>query len=241
MAVELRTRPRSVAGLIPVSMVDWEGKLAAIIFLSGCNLRCAYCHNPELITKNHVPAIPWEKVVDQLSEKKGWVDGVVITGGEPTIDEDLETMITALREIGLPVKLDTNGTRPDVVKDLLDKNLIEYVAMDVKAAFAGYDSVTRVRGKADKVRETIDHVIASGIDHEFRTTVVPGFVDAKDILEIAGYLAARGAKRYFLQQFNPKIVLEPSVEAIKPFPPAYLTELAARCDKHLPTKARGFS
>lgn len=241
MAVELKARPRSVAGVIPVSMVDWEGKLAAIIFLSGCNLRCPYCHNPELVTKNHVPAIPWEKVVDQLSEKKGWVDGVVITGGEPTIDEDLETMIAALREIGLPVKLDTNGTRPEVVKDLLDKSLIEFLALDLKASFAGYDGVTRVKGQADKVRKTIEYVLASGIDHEFRTTVVPGFVDANDILEMAEYLAARGAKRYFLQQFNPKIVLEPSVEMIKPFPPAYLTELAARCDKFLPTKARGVS
>ena len=146
MAVELKIQPRSVAGLIPVSMVDWEGKLAAIIFLSGCNLRCAYCHNPELITKNHVASISWEKVVDQLGEKKGWIDGVVITGGEPTINEELESMIVALRQLGLPVKLDTNGTRPDVVKDLVGKGLIEFLAMDIKAAFAGYDGVTRVKG-----------------------------------------------------------------------------------------------
>ncbi|MDP1809482.1 MAG: anaerobic ribonucleoside-triphosphate reductase activating protein [Actinomycetota bacterium] len=241
MAVELKIKPRSVAGLIPVSMVDWEGKLAAIIFLSGCNLRCAYCHNPELITKNHVASISWGKIVDQLSEKKGWIDGVVITGGEPTINEDLEMMIVALRHLGLPVKLDTNGTRPEVVKELIGKDLIEFLAVDIKAAFAGYDAVTRVKGQTDKVKKTIEYVLSSDIDHEFRTTVVPGFIDAKDVLEIAAYLAARGAKRYFLQQFNPKIVLEPSVEKIKPFPPAYLAELAAQCDKYLPTKARGVS
>jgi len=241
VAVGLKSKPRAVAGLIPVSMVDWEGKLAAIIFLSGCNLRCPYCHNPELITKNSTPSISWEKVVNQLSEKKGWIDGVVITGGEPTVNEDLETMITALRQLNLPVKLDTNGTRPEVVKGLIDKSLIEFIAMDVKAASSGYDIVTRVKGQGDKIMKTIEYIMASGIDHEFRTTVVPGFVDSDDVLEIAAHLAASGAKRYFLQQFNPKAVLEPSVEAIKPFPPAYLLELAAQCGKYLPTKARGVS
>ena len=241
MVVELRAKPRAVAGLMPVSMVDWEGKLAAIIFLSGCNLRCPYCHNPELIKKDGGSSLPWEKVVGQLSEKKGWVDGVVITGGEPTICDDLIDIAGEIRSAGFPVKLDTNGTHPEVVKGLIEKSLIDFVAMDVKAAFKNYDIVTRVRGQAAKVKETIELIETAGIDHEYRTTIVPGFVGDDDIVEIAKYLSAHGARRYFIQQFNSGTVLEANLRAVHPFPPAYVQAVADRANEFLPTKARGIS
>ena len=241
MAVGLRTRPKSVAGLIPVSMIDWEGRLVSVIFLSGCNLRCPYCHNPELIQGDQTPGLAWDQVADQLNDKSGWIDGVVITGGEPTVSEDLPAILTELRAMGLAVKLDTNGTRPEIIKSLIADGLVDYIAMDVKSAFGRYDVVARVKGRAQQVKTAIDSVIGSGIDHEFRTTMVPGFVDNQDALAIAEYLGARGGARYFLQQFNPQTVLEAPLRAVKPFPQAYLTETARRCAEYLSTTTRGVS
>lgn len=240
MVVGLQVKPHA-AGFIPVSMVDWEGKIAAIIFLSGCSFRCPYCHNPELIEKGGAPSISWEKISAHLSKKKGWIDGVVITGGEPTINDDLEAMVAAVRELDLLVKLDTNGCRPKMVDKLLSEGQIDFLAIDIKASFSRYDDVTGVKNQANNIRQTIDIALDYGIDHEFRTTVVPGFIDSKDVLEIAEYIAKRGAKRFFLQQFNSEVVLDQKLKKMRPFPPSYIADLAEQCSKFLPTNARGIS
>jgi pyruvate formate lyase activating enzyme len=239
---ETRRAFSSIAGLIPVSMVDWEGKLAAVVFTRGCNLRCPYCHNPELVTGPAGPSISWSQVTEQLKEKTGWVDGVVLTGGEPTLSPDLFDIIEDLSQLGLPVKLDTNGTRPEVVERLIAGGLIRAAAVDIKAGFDNYDAVTGgIKGYADKIKQSAELLLAAGLDPEFRTTVVPGFVDHPDVLEVARFLAERGAGRYYLQQFNPKSVLDDGLNHVKPYPPAYLHNLAEACSKHLQTTVRGAS
>lgn len=230
---------RSIAGLIPVSMIDWDGRLASVIFLSGCNFRCPYCHNPELINVRSPGFLPWTKIEDHLVEKKGWIDGVVVTGGEPTINKDLAELLTRIKQYGLAVKLDTNGSRPDVLAALLDARLVDYVAIDIKSGFETYDAAVMVDGYSDIVREAAHLVVKSGVDHEFRTTVVPGYADIGDTEKLAKLLGGMGGRRYFIQQFNPRSVFDAALTKLKPFPAAALEAAAESCRFHLPTKVRG--
>lgn len=234
LATELK-----VAGIEPVSMIDWEGKIAAVIFLAGCNFRCPYCHNPELITADCESFVPWEDIMARLDKKKGWLDGVVITGGEPTMFKGLVFLIQELKQADLKVKLDTNATDPDVVKQLLDEKMIDYVAIDIKAPFDKYNLVTKSIGQSQNVKKTTEAVIRAGVSHEFRTTVVPGLCEPQDILQIAKYLGAIGAERYYIQQFNPRNVLSQKLNTLRPFPSKILTELEQACNAYLPTKTRG--
>lgn len=220
-------------------MVDWEGKLATLLFLRGCNLRCPYCHNPELVLSAGIGRLTWDEVVGQLREKKGWIDGVVITGGEPAINPELEEIIARVRAEGFSVKLDTNGTRPEVLKKLLYDGALDYVALDIKAPFEQYEKVTRVPGTAEPVWESIAALVASGIDHEFRTTVVPGFFEPNELIDVAREVGAAGGRRYFIQQFNSDNVLDESLSSVRPFPSKLLENAAEACSEFLPTKARG--
>ncbi len=210
-----------------------------LLFLRGCNLRCPYCHNPELVPAAGIGRLKWDEVVGQLREKKGWIDGVVITGGEPAVNPELEEIVARVRTEGFSVKLDTNGTRPDVLKKLLDEGALDYVALDIKAPFELYEKVTRVPGMAEPVRESIAALIASGVDHEFRTTVVPGFFEPGELIDVARELGKAGGRRYFIQQFNPNNVLDEALSAVRPFPSGLLEDAAEACAEFLPTKARG--
>ncbi len=233
------TELRSIAGLLPVSMVDWEGKLASVLFMKGCNLRCPYCHNPELVRTAETAHLSWDEVISQLREKKGWVDGVVITGGEPAISPELPDIVKRIRAEDFGVKLDTNGTNPEVLTELLDESALDYVALDIKAPFDIYDKVSKVSGMAEPVRRSVEAIISSGVDHEFRTTVVPGFFEPQALLEVARYLGESGGRRYYIQQFNPDTVLDESLAAVRPYPSGLLETAAADCCEFLPTKARG--
>lgn len=235
----LETKVHSLAGLLPVSMVEWEGKLASVLFLRGCNLRCPYCHNPELVRADVTSEMAWDFVKEQLLEKAGWVDGVVITGGEPTICPDLREIISRIRDIGFAIKLDTNGTHPEVLGKLLKEGLLDCVAIDIKARFDGYDRVTRVQGVADAVKASVEIIVSSGIDHEFRTTVAPGFVEPVDLVEIAQYLGGLGARRFFLQQFIPDNALEAELRSVQPFSLTALERSVEACVEFIPTKLRG--
>ncbi len=235
----LGTELRSIAGLLPVSMVDWEGKLATLLFLRGCNMRCPYCHNPELVLSAGIGRLSWAEVGGQLREKKGWIDGVVITGGEPTIDPELEEIVARVRSEGLGIKLDTNGTRPAVLRKLLSEGALDYVALDIKAPFDRYEAVARVADMAGPVRESIAALVESGVEHEFRTTVVPGFFEPNELIDVAKELGEAGGSRYFIQQFNPGTVLDEALSAVRPFPSGLLEAAAESCSEFLPTKARG--
>ncbi len=188
----------------PLSLMDYPGKLAAIVFFAGCNLRCPFCYNSELVLPELMEALrplSPEKVLDQLAERVGFLDGVVLTGGEPTLSPELPEFIRALKNLGFLVKLDTNGTNPRVLEELLRAKSLDYVALDIKAPFPRYPEFTGLleAGKAvEAVRESLAIILRMAPDYEVRTTVAPG-LSPDDLLAIAREI--RGVKRYVLQPF----------------------------------------
>lgn len=201
-----------IGGIHTLTLLDYPGKVACILFTVGCNMRCGYCHNaefvlPESIKKLQGDFIPEEKVFNFLETRKGFLDGVVITGGEPTIHPDLEKFIRKIKEMGFLVKLDSNGTNPEVLEHLFLQNLIDYVAMDIKASEAKYDALTGVRNNFAKIQKSRDLIMKSGIAYEFRTTVVRGYHDDTEIEHIAKF--CKGAHQYTLQNFRSVKVLDP--------------------------------
>jgi len=208
------------AGLLENSFVDWDGKLSAVLFLPGCNFRCGFCHNPELVTPSESLELRDEDfVLSRLDSISDWVDGVVITGGEPTIHSGLPSFIARLKE-RFPVKLDTNGTNPAMLKQLLDAHLLDYVAMDVKSSLESYPKAVRAEADVSKIKESISILKASSINYELRTTAVPGIHDRQEFEKIAALV--KGCKRYVLQGFGPKNCLEPSFSELRPLPPEAL-------------------
>jgi len=226
----------SIAAWMPAGMLDWPGRLAATVFLSGCNLRCPFCHNPDLLTCAREPDA-YDSFFEHLRSRRAWIDGVVVTGGEPTTDPVLFGLLEQLAALAVPVKLDTNGTRPDVLSQVLGRRLAEYVALDVKAAPDRYDSATGIRGVWAGVSQTIDMLAASGVRHEFRTTVYPDAVALEDLPRLAERL--RRGERYVIQQFRPQRTLLPRAGAAEPYRHDDLLLAAKRCSTFLPTIVRG--
>lgn len=227
-----------IAGWVPITMLDWEGRLVTTVFVAGCNFSCPYCHNPELVSAPVHPAtIPFSDVEEHVTAKASWLDGVVLSGGEPTINPWIVPLARRVKRLGVGLKLDTNGSKPDVLEELLNDELVDYVAMDVKTSLDRYPEVTRRPVSVEAVRRSIDLIVDSGVDHEFRTTVVPPYVDRTDALQVA-MTVARG-RRYALQQYNPKITLDPDAARTEPYSSGYLQALAAECGKILPTTLRG--
>lgn len=195
-----------IAGIEKCSMVDYPGRMAAVFFTPGCNWNCHYCHNRALLkTDEPRQALPWldtEVALTLLDDRRGWLDGVVISGGEPTLQEGLAPFIRTIRAKDYLVKLDTNGTRPGVLAALLREELLDYVAMDLKAPMEKYEAVCGVPVDHRALNESIDLIMGAGIEYEFRTTVLPHFTDA-DLTAIAERIG--GAQRYVLQQYrNPQ-------------------------------------
>lgn len=192
-----------IAGFQKLSLLDYPGVIASIVFTQGCAFRCAYCHNPELIPlRTSAPMRPEQDILRALDQNRKLVEGVVITGGEPTMQPDVYDFVRRVKSLGLLVKLDTNGTRPDVVRRMLDDRLLDYVAMDIKNTWDRYEPVTRVTNLAvvQKCRETFEILQTSGIAHEFRTTILPGVHTPDDLATIVGYL--KPGERYFIQRFR---------------------------------------
>ena len=228
----------NMRGLLPSSMLDWPGKVCAVLFLGGCNFRCPYCHNPELLTAGEAgERVDWEDLAGYLRERRGWLDGVSITGGEPTIHDDLPLLCARLRELDMAVKVDSNGSRPLLLQEMLSRGLLDFVAMDLKTSLHRYAQVTRRPVDPARIEASIDAIIASGVPHEFRCTVVPGLVELSDLRQIAQRLA--GARALVLQQFRPQGTLDPSYEGVKPYPERLLAQWAEKLSVLLPTTVRG--
>ena len=190
-----------IKGVQKTTLVDYPGALACTVFLGGCDFRCGYCYNRDLVLKARaLPSLPEEEFFSFLDSRKGILEGVCITGGEPTLWEGLATFCRKIKESGFKVKLDTNGARPERVKQLIDAKLVDYVAMDLKAPLEKYASVTGVDTNVGKIRETISLLIQGESDYEFRTTIVPDKISVREIREMACQI--QGAKRYYLQQFR---------------------------------------
>ncbi len=227
-----------IKGLISASMLDWPGRLVSVLFLSGCNFRCPYCHNPSLVKPDRsLEEIPFIAVKEFLKERDGWIDGVCITGGEPTLNKWLPGMIRELRALNLEVKLDTNGSRPQMLLELLGEKLVDFISMDVKSSLERYPEVTRVPVSTDDIRRSIEIIKSSGVNHEFRCTVIPGLVEEKDLISIAELL--QGGEAFVLQQFRPGDTLDPAFGELEPYPDDLLNLWSEKTSNILPTLVRG--
>ena len=217
-----------IGGLQKVSLIDYPGLICATIFLQGCNFKCSYCHNPELVDKRlFQPCIKENEVLDFLNTRKGKLDAVTITGGEPTIHDDLAAFIKKIKKMKFAVKLDTNGSQPQIVKNLLDEKLLDFIAMDIKAPLEKYKSVVKVPVNTDSIKESIKLILKAKIPHEFRTTIVQSQLEEKDILQIAELIS--GANSYVLQKFVPAKTLDKKLLKEKSYP----DEKFQKIKKHL--------
>jgi pyruvate formate lyase activating enzyme len=191
-----------VKGFVPTSLVDWDGRISSVIFLPGCNFRCPWCYARDLVLEpEKLATITLEKLRKELEHRKRWIDGVVVCGGEPAMNEDLPELCAEIKKLGFPVKIDTNGTNPAMLSKLIKEKLVDYVAMDVKAPLneEKYGKLNGGKDLLDKVKESIKILMTSGVEYEFRTTLVPGLHSVEDVEEIAFYI--KGAKKYALQNF----------------------------------------
>ncbi|MBN2339585.1 MAG: anaerobic ribonucleoside-triphosphate reductase activating protein [Acidobacteria bacterium] len=177
-----------IGGFQSCTLADFPGRVAAILFFQGCNFRCPFCHNRRLIPPEGDTLIPAGDVLEQLRRRRGLIDGVVLCGGEPTLQPDLPAFAAGLRAMGLEIKLDTNGSRPEVLEAMLGAGLLDYVAMDVKAPWRLYARLAGTEPLLDEVRASVRVLAASGVAHEFRTTFVPGLLTAADLDEIRALL-----------------------------------------------------
>jgi pyruvate formate lyase activating enzyme len=212
----------TIKGWQKTSLIDFSPYTASVLFLAGCTFKCGYCHNPELVLHySSIPDIDEDEVLDYLEKKKMWVDGVCITGGEPTIYNDLPEFVDKLKKIGMKVKLDTNGTNPSVLKRLIGK--IDYAAMDIKNVLDKYKEVVCVDLDKSKIKESIE-LIKKMKDYEFRTTVIPGIVGKKEIFKISQML--KGSKKFVIQNFrNSRSVINQKMQNIKPYSKEELEEM----------------
>ncbi|MCW4013905.1 MAG: anaerobic ribonucleoside-triphosphate reductase activating protein [Candidatus Bathyarchaeota archaeon] len=207
------------AGLQKTSLIDYPDRVATVLFTSGCNLRCPYCHNGELVHSYTGPFIEEDEVLETLLERKNYVDSVVVTGGEPTIHPDLPGFLARLKENGFNVKLDTNGFNPDTLRACLP--FVDYIAMDVKTSTEKYTDLEA--SNIEPLTKSIKIIKTSGVDYEFRCTAVPGFVETETINEIGKLV--KGAKRFVFQQFRPEKTLDPNYNGVKPHSEEYIREL----------------
>ena len=189
----------NICGLQKTTLLDFPGCVASTVFLGGCNMRCPFCHNMNLVTTKEPGPYTEEDILKFLSGRRGLLDGVAITGGEPTLYPELPAFIRQIKDMGFKVKLDTNGTNPQMLKSLTDEGLIDYVAMDIKSSFSGYERACGIPGIKLARKESIDLLINGNTDYEFRTTAVEEFLNEEDIRSIGMLL--EGAKRYFLQGY----------------------------------------
>jgi pyruvate formate lyase activating enzyme len=191
-----------VGGIQALTTVEWEGRLSAVLFLAGCPWRCRYCQNPHLIAPPPSALIPWSEVVRFLDERRGFLDAVVFSGGEPTFQDDLPTATAVVRGLGYEVAVHTNGHSPTALARLLEAGTVDHVALDVKAPFQSYEAVTGIRGSGDLAARSAQIVVSSGIAHEFRTTYHPALLSHHGLVTIARSLRAMGAQAYFLQAYR---------------------------------------
>ena len=231
-----------IGGLQKFSLLDYPDHLSAIIFTQGCNLKCQFCYNPMLIVvpqKDHHLLIKEDGLFVFLKSRVGKLDAVVITGGEPTIHSDLPEFIAKIKKMGYLVKLDTNGTNPEIIKKLIEKKLIDYIAMDIKAPKDKYKKVAGVPIDFDKIQKSVKIIMQSGLfpsnwtgKYEFRTTIAPGLLDTNDIVEIAKII--KGADKWYLQQFKSDTdLVNKKMEKVKPYSSKELEEMREAGKKYV--------
>jgi len=229
-----------IKGVIDLSLADWDGKVSSVLFLPRCNFRCPFCQNPALVLHpEKEETIPLERVENYLKKQRNWLDGVCITGGEPTLHSDLPDLCSKLKKMDFLVKVDTNGTNPTMVKELIEKELANYIALDIKAPLTVEKYSKAIGINAGKflgeVKETMKILMGAKMDYEFRTTVVPTIHEKKDIEEICRDI--KGCKKYVLQKFDismGKKTLDPEFSKLKPFTNEEMSMFLTVAQKFLP-------
>ena len=222
----------AIGGLQKVSLIDYPGYISAIVFLQGCNFRCGYCHNPELVNpKLYGPLLQEEDILAFLEKRVGKLDAVSITGGEPTLQEGLPDFIRRIRAAGFRIKLDTNGSHAEMIKSLLEENLLDYIAMDIKAPLHRYDRVCRVNADKDEIARSIRIIMESSIAYEFRTTLVHDLIHDDEFPAMWDLI--RGARLFVLQNFTPSKALDDRYLLRKPLSPDDLHRLADAAGQHV--------
>jgi pyruvate formate lyase activating enzyme len=194
-------------GLEKFTLIDYPGKIACMVYTIGCNFRCPYCHNPELVDETTTVHISERELYNFLDTRKGMLEGVVITGGEPTMHSDLLAVMQEIKARGFLVKLDTNGTHSHMLGQAIEQGLVDYVAMDIKSPLKHYNRTVASAVDTESIRQSIDLLLSSPVEYEFRTTVVKGLLSPEDISEIGKEI--KGAKRYYLQKFVSTKILNP--------------------------------
>lgn len=188
------------AGFQKLTLLDYPEKVACILFTMGCNFRCPFCHNASLVRAEEKPQITEEEVLAFLKKRKGVMDGVCISGGEPLLYEELGDFIRKVKSLGYSVKLDTNGSFPERLKSLVREGLVDYVAMDIKNSFDNYDKTTGIKTDLNNIKESIDFLMSGAVRYEFRTTLVKELHTYENMESIGKMI--KGAERYFLQNFK---------------------------------------
>jgi len=208
-----------IGGLQKTTLIDFPGKLACTVFLSGCNFRCPWCYSSELVLPTKIikqPRIEEKYFFEFLRERKGLLEGVVICGGEPTINKDLPKFIEKIKNMGYSVKLDTNGSDPKMLRDLVGQKLVDYVAMDIKLPKEKYAGFFGECVRTEDIEASVEILKKNPINSEFRTTIVPGIHEKEDFLGIAKWIGGPEVK-YYLQGFKPEKTIDSSFEKIKPY------------------------
>ena len=218
----------TIGGLQKTTLIDFPGKLACTVFLSGCCFRCPWCYSSELVLpekSGDLPMISEESFFSFLRRRKGFLEGVCVCGGEPTVNEGLPEFLEKIKKIGYLVKLDTNGSNPEMLEKAISEKLVDYVAMDIKAPKERYAEAAGAEVDIGKIQKSIDVLMRGETEYEFRSTVLPAFHAKKDILAMADWI--KGADKYFLQNFRPEKTLNPEFERLAPYPAEELARLCA--------------
>ncbi len=211
-------------GFLETSFIDWRGHLSSVLFTGGCNFRCPFCHNRELVVRGaKVADIDLHHVLSRLRRFRQWVERVVVTGGEPTIHRGLPLLLTALRKEGMKIKLDTNGSAPDVLEGLLSAGLVDYIAMDLKGPLHSYPRWCGVPVDRSRIEKSVALLLQGKVDYEFRMTVVPFFHRERDVYDTVALVPQ--ARRFVVQAFKPQNTLEPSFAHIRPFSPEKIKKI----------------
>ncbi|MBM3310031.1 MAG: anaerobic ribonucleoside-triphosphate reductase activating protein [Candidatus Aminicenantes bacterium] len=221
----------AIKGLEKFAPKDFPGFIAATVFLPGCGFRCPFCHNPDLVLRPETLAdVPLDFFLAFLDARRGWLEGVCVSGGEPLMHPEVEGLLAVIKERGLLVKVDTNGSEPERLDALLRAGLVDRLAMDVKAPLERYAEVVRAKVDLSAIVRSAEVIRASGRPYLFRTTVVPGLVEAADIEKIGEWLD--GSAAFQVQQFSPSGTLDPEFERLKPFSRAELMAMADLAAPH---------
>jgi pyruvate formate lyase activating enzyme len=212
-----------IKGIQKTSLVDYPGKISSVLFFGGCNFSCGYCHNPDLVRgSNDLRTYSESEILEFLKNRSSLIDGVVVTGGEPTLYKDIESFIQTIKDIPLYVKIDTNGSNPSIIEKLLKKSIVDYIAIDIKSSPEKYELAAGVKVNTDLILDTVKLVKDSGVDYELRTTCAPPFVSSNDFIKIKEWIGS--VKKYYLQQFVNKSTLDHLLNNCTPYTAAVLYE-----------------